>query len=186
MNETLLKRIEAGEKVSVDDVLRANAAAELAEMEAEANRRAEAHRIEEGREQTREEKLAQMVFYDRQAEAARRKFEHIAAAKEKLLAELEAANQQAVSDWQSAHSKFVDLFAVFVPQIRQMETNIYPNQGELEKRVRDLKDELKANDARLQNVLYNFSQRGRSFIELGNMPPFEFEPETEPNNAAGR
>ena len=29
-----------------------------------------------------------------------------------------------------------------VPQIRQMETNIYPNQGELEKQVRDLMSEL--------------------------------------------
>jgi hypothetical protein len=177
MHEQLLQRIEAGETVSVDDVLRADAAVKLAEMQAEANRRAEARRIEAGREQTREEKLAEMVFLDQQAEAARRKFENIGAAKEKLKAELEIAERAAVSEWHLAYAGFVAKFAGFIPEIRSMDSKVYPNQSALEKQVAELKEELKERGALLKNVLCNYSNRGRTYLDI-SLPPFDAAAET--------
>jgi multidrug efflux pump subunit AcrA (membrane-fusion protein) len=185
-SEILLQKIAAGETVSAADIMQIEANEKLLELKAEAARRAEARRIAEGREKTREQKLDEMVLLDARAEAARRKFENVVAAKQKIAAELEAAERQAVSEWHLAYAGFLANFAGFVPEIRGMGSRVYENQGELEKRVSELKDALKAKGARLENVLYNYSNLGRSYLDLVSMPPFDAAEngETEPREAA--
>jgi DNA repair exonuclease SbcCD ATPase subunit len=180
MHEQLLEKIAAGESVGIDDVLRADAAVKLAEMQAEANRRAEVRRIEEGRQQTREQKLDEMVFLDGQAEAARRQLENVVSAKAILLADLEKAEKEAVAAWHRSHSNFVAKFAGFVPEIRSMSFRDLENQAELEKKVSELKAELKQRGARLENVLFNYSNRGQSYLEIPNMPVFNAAETIEP------
>lgn len=175
MHENLLEKIEAGLPVSIDDVLRADAETKLAELQAEAERRQNVRQIEEGRQQTREHRLEQMLFLDRQAENARRKFENITKKREQLLQELTEAENKAISEWHFAHSQFVSSFAGFVPNIRRMASEIVPNQLEAESLIKQIKNELKAKGAKLQAVLYNYTNRGKSFLEIPNLPPVEDE-----------
>ncbi len=171
--EILLQKIAAGESVSAADIIQIEANEKLLELNAEAARRAEALRIAEGKEKTREQKLDEMVLFDARAEAARRKFENVVAAKHKLFAELEVAERQAVSEWHLAYAGFLANFAGFVPEIRAMGSRVYENQGELEERIFEVKDELKSRGARLENVLYNYSNLGRSYLDLVSMPPLD-------------
>jgi hypothetical protein len=165
MNSELVRKKLAGEELSDAEILAADIAVKRAEIETEANRRAEVRRIEERTEQTREQRFEKMLSFDRAAEAATRDLEKLLLEFDDVLLSFGRRFLQTKGRIVLAQRGFSAALHSEIPRLNRLHSY---NEPELENALKETLETLKTRfDASLSSVCSDIWQP-----HLHYAPPF--------------